>query len=402
MQTFIESNPNRVVENLGISAAIDGEIGIANRQFFVDTFIDEIDAGIPGNQTMFSLANSKKNASSFGKTLKRYIMFWKTPEDEVFQRVMRHLYEQLDRGHTLSESIDQLPKAFGADFRSLFIAAEATGRWTSSTTSDRSKEGILNLLSRQLERQAAVESKIKGAMGYPIFILGFTFVMVLVFAFAVLPKLKDFFDGLNIKNLNFAATTMLAAGDFINNYYLISLFITVITVALMILLWKTEGKVLWQKYQFSFPSLGKVVRDLTVAQIFCLLSTLQDAGIIPAKNLEILAKVSTNIFLRESIEKARDQILRGKSFSETLGKCHQVFEATEFNLLVSAEKSGTISTRPLKHAEKLFKIAEKDIDRLISLIQPAMIIVVGAVIGFLVIGFYSAMFGAIGQFSGAH
>lgn len=401
MQTRSEAGfrGQNAILNAGIGASIDKALPNEDLSYLIETTIDEFDAGVGIVETLLSIANSPNNNNSAWRKIKSYLFFWKASEDTTFKEIVKHIYRCTDRGYTLSEAVNQLPKAFPEHFRALVMAAETSGRWTTNKNANSEEIGILNLLLKQLEREGKVRSKVKSATRYPAFIFGFTVVIVLIFAFTVLPKLKDFFDALDIKNLNFAAKTMLTAGDFINHYYSLMFAGVVLATLGAVLFWRSYGKTLWQKYQFSLPLIGQTVRNITVAEIFCLFSTLQDAGIIPEQNLSILAKVSTNKFLQQSIEEARTKVLHGKNFSESLGKSHEIFGDREYNLLVSAEKSGTISSRPLKHAEKLFRKAEDEIDQLIAMIQPIMLIVVGVIIGFMVIGFYSAFFGAIGQFA---
>lgn len=383
-----QNNEIDMVEDLGDASLIDTKLSYENLAYLFETMEDEIESSIPLNQILSSVAkNSKKNNGIF---------FWRNANDARFAAIVAYLCSSLERGHTFAESVNAFPKGFSEEVRALILAAETSGRWVS----DEERKGILRLIIEQLDKENKIKTRVKSAASYPIFILCCIGVAVGILVFAVLPKLREFFDALDLqKNLNFATKVMLAVGDFITAYYSTIPVVVLASIVGLVLFWYSYGKKLWAQYQFDFPLIGKTLKNIAVAQLFSLFSTLQSAGVTAEKSLIILAKTCTNKSLASSIEAARNRILAGAPFAETFGKCHTVFSDREFSVLESAEKAGTLDSRPSKHAEKLFDLAEREIDKLIGLVQPTMLVVVGLIVGFIVIGFYGAFFSAIGQLS---
>ena len=324
----------------------------------------------------------------------------KHTSNKKFAAILIAIAEKIEHGHSFTEAISGFPKAFPEYYRALIAAAEHTGDWTTSTKSGTDRPGILDLILSQLKRDEKVRSKVKTAMAYPTFILGFIAVAVLILTFFVLPKMRDFFSALDMeKNLNFASKSLLAVGDFITAYYY-SLPFALLGAALgLIFIWRTVGRHAWQMNCFDIYLIGKTLKKLTVAESFALFATLQRAGVSAAESLKIIVKATVNPIVAKGLMKAYEDILAGKNFSESIRDAHWIFRDEPYQVISSAEKTGKLDERPLSYAQSLFNKVEEEIDNLIAIIPSVMLVLVGIVVAFIVIGFYGSFFGAIGQLS---
>ncbi|MFY9224170.1 MAG: type II secretion system F family protein [Blastocatellia bacterium] len=386
IKTNVKQNINSSTSTNAINFSnLDKPFSIGQLIIFTETFADEFAAGIAINKILGTIADNSSN--------------------KRFATVIRIVQQKVEAGYTLSEALDNFPNTFPQFVRALFKSAEVSSNWTASKNEagETTKPGVLDLLLVYLKRNEKIKIKLASAMIYPSVVLFFIIICSAIIAFMVLPGLREFFIGLGIeKNLNFATSTLLLVGDFITNYYYT---IPVVLVGLgvgLILLWKARLNIMWQKHQFDVYLIGKILRKLTVAEIFSLFATLQEAGITPQQSLQIVANATRNIFVKEALVNTRAKLYEGKLLAESLKNSHSIFGGDTYQILHSAEETGKLSTRPLTYAQTLFSKAEVEIDNLMSVVPMAMLGVVGMVIAFIVIGVYSAFFGIIGTLSNHH
>lgn len=319
-------------------------------------------------------------------------------DDSHFSKLMAAVSIKLRAGQKLSDALKCFPNATPEYYRALIEAAEISSNWTAKDRENpNSKPGILDLLLIYLKRDAKIRTKIAGAMIYPSLIMGFLVLAVLIITFYVLPRLKEFFIVLDLtKNMNFATATLLAVGEFTENYYWAVPVGILLAIALAIVFWRSGGKELWHKYQFDMYVIGKTIKKIALAEIFSLFSTLHSAGIAPQQSLQIIAKSCRNNILAKAIATATDKLYQGKTLSESLRTSHPIFENETFQVIHSAEVTGNLDVRPLRFSQNLFMKAEIEIDALISTIPAIMLGLVGVGVGFIVIGFYGAFFSSLG------
>ena len=370
-----------LVEKFSVGLILDVEISNYDRMNLIENFRDELGAGIEMIKTIRNTARYSSN--------KRFVA------------ILNHMANQIEQGYKLSEAINQFPKAFPEYYRALLSAAEETGDWTGSNENGVTKPGILDLILAQLKRDEKIKSKVKTALAYPTFILGFIGVVLLLITFIVLPKMRDFFSALDMeKNLNFASKSLLVVGDFIEAYYYSIPVVLIAAILAIIFIWRTVGRSIWQQYCFDIPYLlGKTIRKITLAETFALLSTLLGAGVGATEALKIVIKATTNPFVAQGLKRAYDYIQKGRNFSESIRDAHPIFQQEAFQVISSAEATGKLDERPLTYAQSLFNKAEEEIDNLIAIIPSVMLIFVGIIVAFIAIGFYGSFFGAIGQLS---
>ncbi len=377
-----KSRQSTLAEKLSVTILLDSKTSSYDKISLIENLRDEISAGIDVIKT---IRNTAKHTSN-----------------KKFAAILSNIANDLDNGHNFAEAINKFPKAFPDYYRALIGAAEATGDWTSSTENGVEKPGILDLILAQLKRDEKIRSKVKTAMAYPTFILGFICLVLLLITFLVLPKMREFFSALDMeKNLNLASRGLLAVGDFIAAYYYSIPVVLTAAVLAGIFAWRTVGRSLWQKHCFDIPYLlGKTIKKIVIAETFALLATLLKAGITASEALRIIIKATTNPFVRDGLKIAHGHIQSGKNFSENIRDAHPIFQEEAFQVISSAEATGKLSERPLTYAQSLFNKAEEEIDNLIAIIPSVMLIFVGFIVALIAIGFYGSFFGAIGQLSG--
>lgn len=346
-------------------------------------------------QVLLNFVNNFKDETAAGQTPQQIIKNnAETTENKYFKAILGNIYERVQTGQKLHEAMNKYPTCLPLFLRSLFYIGQKTGNWTGTQTEKGYKRGMLELIIEQLERENKIKSKLTSAMVYPCVILAFVALALIIITYFVLPQLKDFFIGMNfnLEKLNFATRSLLFMGDFIEHYYW-SIPLAIIAFGLgCVAFWRSVGKELWQEKQLDVYGLGNTIKKLVLAEVFSLLSILLEAGIPAHEALEIMAKSCTNKPIGRAITQVSDKALHGKGFSESFKDAHKLFEGEPFNILSSAERSGTLDTRPRLYGESLIRKADEEIDRFISVFPYVLLGMVAAVVGFIVIGFYSSFF----------
>lgn len=372
---------NAVIQRLARVAAIDVTISNYERITLIENLRDEINAGIEITKTIRNTAENSSNRR--------------------FTAILNSIAEEVENGHSLTDSINLFPNAFPEYLRAMIAAAEESGDWTSSTENGVEKPGILDLILTQLKRDEKIKSKIKSAMMYPSLILILIVAAMLLITFLVLPRMREFFTALDMeKNLNFASRSLLTMGDFIEAYYYSIPFVLAAIALGVMFFWKVIGRTLWQKHCFDAYILGKTLKKLVVAETFALLATLIRAGLPATHALKIIIKATTNPFVKNGLDYSYGKIQAGQNFSKSIKEAHHIFEKEPFQVLASAQETGNLDERPMTYAKNLFNKAEEEIDALIAVIPVVLLVFVGIIVGFIVIAFYGSFFGAIGQLSG--
>ncbi|KAF0248578.1 MAG: type IV pilus assembly protein PilC [bacterium] len=361
-------------------ASIDTKLIVKDEELliFTESCRDLYEAGVPINEMMRQLQQAMPN--------------------QKFAIGIGLMLDDLENGKLLSEAMGRFPKVFGNDYRSLIRAAEQSGKWTRKR--DRfgeMKEGILDMLINYLKRRKGARDRVKAGLLYPSFIIVALLITIAVFAFFILPTLKELFLSINPDMLTGSITGLLfGAGDFINQYWWLVLIISTSGIGFLWKYWKSEaGQKLWTYYQLRVKGIAPVFVNMNVGEIMWLMGTLFSAGLTPQESLDILASSARNYEVSKALELAKEYLYQGIPFCDALKKAHWVFDGQTYMVLSSAQKSGRLGTTLQNYAGQLFEKVDQGVDRFIKMLEPAILCLAGLVVGLLVIGFYGGFSNAI-------
>jgi type II secretory pathway component PulF len=133
-----------------------------------------------------------------------------------------------------------------------------------------------------------------------------------------------------------------------------------------------------------------------------LMGTLFSAGLTPQEVMDITAQSTRNTEISNALKEARESLFQGVSFSETLKKSHTIFDGHPYMVLSTAQKSGRLGVALQNYAEQLFEQADRQIDRLVKLLEPTLLVGAGIIVGLMVIAFYGSLSAAIGRLAAGH
>jgi type II secretory pathway component PulF len=362
-------------------ANVDTNLKIKDEELvtFTESCRDLYEAGVPVNELLRQLQQATTN--------KRFALGLSLMLDDI------------ENGKLLSEAMGRYPNVFGDDYRSLIRAAEQSGKWTRRRDKfGEMREGILDMLINYLKRRKSARDRVKAGLMYPGFIAGVLLIAITLFAFFILPTLKDLFGSLDSKMLEAPMTKILfGTGDFIRNYWWIIIVATVGLTTFLVTYWKSgAGKKIWMHYQLRARGIGPLFVNMNVGEIMWLMGTLFSAGMTPQESLDILSSSARNYELSKALELAKEYLYQGIPFSDALKKAHWVFDGQTYMVLSSAQKSGRLGTTLQNYAAQLFEKVDQGVERFVKMIEPFVLCIVGILIGLMLVGIYGGISGGIG------
>lgn len=309
-------------------------------------------------------------------------------EKQTFAVMVAEITESIRGGSSLSKSLTAYSRLFSSFYISMVRSGEISGRL----------EGALVYLADYLEKSQGLNAKIRGALAYPLFILVALTVVTTVMMTTVLPKLLDIIkeSGVAPEDIPFITKLLIAATSFVNDYIILIAILLVTGAIFLVRYVKTEkGQYRADRLKIDFPRLGIIARNIYVARIAETLATLVKSGVPILESLQITSNIAGNLIYRDILLEAHESVKNGGSISEVLSR-HKEFPRLVSSMLSIGEKTGKTDFM----LENIFKFynfeAERDIQNLSQLIEPILILILGAGVGLLVAGILLPIFSLVG------
>jgi type IV pilus assembly protein PilC len=298
------------------------------------------------------------------------------------QRVMAAIGEDLRAGATLSDAFERHPQDFPDFYRGILRSAELTGRL----------DTVLDQLSVYIERDLEARRKIKGAITYPAIIVVMSMLTVIVLAAFVLPKFQVFFESLDAE-LPLPTRMLMATTGFIARSWWILLAGMVLAVVLPLVGVRfTSGRLLWHKILLRLPVLGETVRYALVERYCRVLSSMVTAGVPLNEAMTVARESVRNLVFDRGLRQAYDEMLQGGGLSKPL-QATKLFPSTASQMIRVGEETGSLDAQLEVAAEYFERELDYKIKAVTALIEPAVLLVSGAIVGFVAIALVSAMYG---------
>lgn len=307
-------------------------------------------------------------------------------ENSSVRRMMAEIEEGLRTGERFADCLDEHPKVFPPFYRGIVRSAELTGEL----------DTVLRRLAMYLERDLEARRKIKAASIYPAIIAGMSVVTVLVLAIYVLPKFKDFFQSLDAK-LPLPTRMLLGFTNFISSWWPAVVGGIVVLIALYIIAGRIETTRYYRdKFWLKVPVVGTTIQYALVERFCRVLSSMVSAGV----NLPEALKVSTdslrNLVYVRGLDGVGEAMLEGQGIAAPLART-KLFPGTATQMLRVGEETGSLDAQLEVTAEYYEVELDYKIKRLTSLFEPAVILFMGLIVGFVAIALVSAMYGIFSQ-----
>jgi general secretion pathway protein F len=293
-------------------------------------------------------------------------------EKERFKRALSDIKQRVNEGSTLADALAQHPKIFPNIYVNMVRAGEASG----------ALDAVLTRLADFTENQARLQQKILSTMLYPAIMMvvgGGILVALMVF---VVPKVTKIFETMKA-TLPLSTRILIATSNFFQNWWFIAVPLMALGVWLFMRWTKSpKGKPKWDRITLKAPVVGQLVRLLAISRFARTLSTLLKSGVPLLAAMDIVKAVMTNVVLAEVVEKARDSIREGESIASPLKRSGE-FPPLVYHMVAIGERSGQLEDMLTNVADNYETQVNVRIGALTSLLEPLLIVVMGAVIAFV-------------------
>ena len=319
---------------------------------------------------------------SAGLTLEKSIFFLSQEEkNKKFKKILGDLDQNIKRGMLLSDTLERHPGVFSNLFISMVRAGEVSGKLSET----------LEELAEYLETVEETQRKVKSAMYYPVFIIGFLVITLFLTFTYLIPSFSDVYDQLG-SELPYYTVLMVNIGEWLQANVFFVLFSSFTTLATIWMGTLTDsGKLLKDRLLLRIPIFGKIIKDNILSKFSKTFGILVNAGVPIIDTLNLVKKVVDNrVYELATIEASRN-IENGANISQALKNTGE-FPSVMIQLLSTGEETGEIDTLSLKASEFYTKQVNASVDRLTSIIEPLLIILVGGVIGIIVVATYLPIF----------
>lgn len=302
-------------------------------------------------------------------------------ENKHMKKIIRDIVVKIETGSSFSQALGAYPKYFSEAQIGMVEAGEASGRLNQT----------LIQIADQTEKQAKFRSRIKGAMIYPIVIImimigAFVTVMVLV-----MPKIKEMFEGLG-GELPPITQTLIGLSDWfvsswigVPNYIWLVVFLVLFVAGF--LQWKKTkwGAYMWTRFVFVTPLFGKLSKKASLANFCRGLSTMVSSGIPIIKALRITAASVGNQIYQRRINQIADDVKHGITMAENMKDDLYYFPNMVVGMIGVAEQTAQIDNISQKLADYYEEEVDNMVKSLSALMEPLIMVVLGAGVAFLVI-----------------
>jgi type IV pilus assembly protein PilC len=303
-------------------------------------------------------------------------------DDQGLAGVIREVRSDVEGGMLLSQAMARHPNVFDRLYISMIEAGEAAG--ILDTTLDR--------VAMQIEKEMQIKRRVKGAMVYPMVVLCFAIVVLIGMLMFLVPVFEHIFKDLN-GQLPTLTRIVVAASSVVRGYWFI-LFPAMGGAVYGFRRWKKTptGRQTWDRFKLRAPAgIGKVVQKVAMARFARTLATLVAAGVDIIKALEIAGTTSGNWVVESALANVRAQVHQGVPIAQPLID-EPVFPPLVAQMVRVGEETGELE----KMLDKIADFYEDEVDTsiasLTSIVEPLMMIGVGAIIGVIVISMYLPMF----------
>lgn len=306
-------------------------------------------------------------------------------EAKPLQEALKKVSIDIQSGNTLADSMRKHSRIFNELYCNMVSAGESSG----------DLDGILNRLATYMEKSSRLQRKIKGAMAYPIILsliaVGATGVLLTF----VVPQFAGMFTDMG-GELPAPTRIVMDLSAFLQAYILHIIVMIVVGAFLFSRYYKTEpGHYMVDAVLLKIPVLGDMLRKTAVSRFSETLATLLAAGVGILQALDITARTSGNKVIEQGLLGSLEKITAGHTIAEPLQQTG-LFPPMVTHMISVGEKTGDISSMLEKVATFYEEEVDAAVDAVMSMMEPIMIVVMGAVIGGLLIAMYLPMFDMIG------
>lgn len=342
-------------------------------------------AGVSSTEKIMMVRNLGVMFSTGLSLIKTFDILSVQARNATLKTALASIKERINKGENLSDALARFPNIFSELFVNMIKVGEESG----------TLEEIFQILSLQLGKEHELKSKIKNAMIYPCLILLVMFVIGAVIITIVLPSLNVFFVSMNVK-IPIYTRIILAAGNFLaEHWYLLFVAPLLLFVSVWLGLKTKKGKWAADTFLLKLPLISPIVKKNNAAFLIRSLSSLIASGVPLIRSLEISSKTVGNHYFKKAMLDAGVKIKAGEKLSKALKPYQDIFPFGVIEMMEVGEETGKTSTVLKKLADFYEQEAVAAIEKLATLLEPILIIVLGVAVGFFAFSIIQPMYSSL-------
>lgn len=302
-------------------------------------------------------------------------------ENAQLQRILKNISEKVKKGQPVSECVAEYPRVFNRLCCAMVLAGETSGNLAAA----------IGKLAEYFDSRDKLAKKVKGAMVYPVFVLVFIVVIVVFIMAFIVPRFRKIFDQIGGKLPAFTEGFMAFYDLLRTNLHFIICSVVLFMVLATVISKTKRGHYMFSKLALTVPLFGKITSQAFVATFCKTMSTLLAAGVSVLDAFSILTGMTGNDIIKSAVVQTRDSIVEGSSISSSLAESG-FFPNMVVKMIQVGEESGSMPEVLDKTSEHYERKVDSTVTSLLSLLEPVMIISVGAVVSVVVIALYLPIF----------
>lgn len=303
--------------------------------------------------------------------------------------ILREIFADIQSGSTFAEGLAKHPKQFDRLYVNMVRAGEVGGML----------EVVLQRIATFMERREALKRRVKGALIYPIAVILIATAIVCFLLIKVVPVFADIFKEFG-GELPAPTRVLMAAGDVMfYKWWLMLSIVCWIIIGIKVLSKSKTVKRVFDRVILKVPLIGDLITKVSVARFARTLGTLITSGVPILQALKITRDTISNEVVQNAVDMVHESVKEGDTIAAPLDKS-KVFPPMVVNMIDVGEETGSLDAMLMKVADIYDNEVEVAVEAMLSLLEPAIIIVLGGIIGFIVVSLYLPIFTLGDQISG--
>ncbi len=303
-------------------------------------------------------------------------------ENKYLAAKIRAIRDDVESGLSLSTALAKHPKVFDHLYVSMIRAGEVGG----------SIDTVLKSTAEQLEKQVELNRKVRGAMTYPIVVVAVIAIIFLVMMTVVVPVFKKLFKSLG-GQLPLPTRIVINISNVLLSWELLVVIAVVVIGVIGFRRWigTESGRLRWDAFKMKPPIFGELSHKAALSRFSSTLSSLLSAGVPAMEALDIVASASGNVVVAHATLEVKAAIREGRSFADPMRE-NDVFPTLVVQMVEVGEQTGALDEMLQRVSDFYMAEVDQTVDNLTSILEPFLIVIMGAVVGTIIISLYLPMF----------
>ena len=302
-------------------------------------------------------------------------------EKKKLKELIKELLTQVRSGKSFSDALAKFPSNFPVFYVNMVKAGEAGGFI----------EEVISRMSTYLENSHGLKEEVRSALIYPVLLSAVGGAAVVVLLTFVVPQFTKIFTDMG-ESLPFTTVMLLALSDVLISYWwVILLIVSAIVFSIRRYIKTDNGKRAWDNMKFSLPLFGNLYKEAAVSRFARTFGTLLASGVPILHALQIVKGTLGSEKIADIISSVRESARKGKGIAEPL-KNGNIFPPIAVHMVTVGEETGKLDEMLIKIADRFDIEVRTTVKRMLALLEPILILIVGAMVGFIVISMLLAIF----------